>query len=170
MYKVIKDCLPIGKFIDLYQGVDPNLEHWVLNNPAYSGGHLSWGRNKESLETVFYDAATIIKYKVMRILKKPLVLGRIHCNGQTSGQICDFHTDYDDREAYTVILFSNLNWNSSWSGEFICLVDGEYKIAAYIPNHAVLIDASWQHTANCPNNKTDKLRTTVAFSYFVQDK
>ena len=170
MYEVIKDCLPVDKFLSLHQGIDPTYSNWVFNNPAYDGGHMSWGRTPESLETIFYDAATIIKYKVMRLLKKPLVLGRIHCNGQTSGQICDFHSDFDDREAYTVILFTNLSWNTGWSGEFICLVDGEYKISPYIPNQAVLIDASWQHSANCPNNKTDQLRTTVAFSYFVQDK
>lgn len=170
MYKVIKNCLPPNTFWDLYQGVDPHRENWILNNPAYSGGHLSWGRDTKSLETIFYEAATIIKYKVMKLLKKDLILARIHCNGQTAGQICDFHDDFTHREAYTVILFTSANWNSGWSGEFICLVDGEYKIAPYIPNDAVLIDASWQHSANCPNNKTDKLRTTVAFSYFVQDK
>jgi len=170
MYKIIKDALPINQFMDLNDCLDPYKRGWLLNNAIMTGNLLSWGRNDKDLELPFYNAATTIKYKCSKLLKKDLELIRIHANGQTTGQICGFHEDFKDDKAYSVILFTSSHWNSEWSGEFICLVDGEYKIAPYIPNHAVLIRADWQHNANCPNHLTDKLRTTVAFSYKIKDK
>ena len=59
-----------------------------------------------------------------------------HVNGQTSGQGSSFHIDYKESGTYTVVLFTEENWNTQWEGR-ICIFDKEkkeYKYTTYIPN------------------------------------
>ena len=171
MFEIIEDCLPINDFRSLYDFLDPTIPNdWVLSNRVFVDGvvgKVSWCHDRKQYWSLpFLNASVTIKYKIQKIIKKPLVLTRIHSNGQTSGQLCGFHQDCPEPDKmWTVVLFTTPSWNSQWSGEFMCYTEGQYKIAPYIPNNAVLIKAEEQHNANTPNGYTDSMRTTVAFTY-----
>jgi hypothetical protein len=68
-------------------------------------------------------------------------------------------------------LFTELEWDTQWGGEFVCQHPDtkEYFYTPYIPNTGVLIPSWWQHCGHPPFPCTDKIRTTVAFSYMEWD-
>ena len=72
---------------------------------------------------------------------------------------------------FTVIVFTEKNWNTQWGGEFVFFDKEikEYKYTTYIPNRGVLIPANYEHFGASPNVCTDKLRTSIAFSYCEDD-
>jgi len=170
MFEIIKECLPINDFHALYDFLDPEIPNdWILSNKIVKGpdARVSWCHDRKQYRTLpFLNAAVTIKYKVQKILRRPLVLTRIHSNGQTTGQLCGFHQDSQIPDTkWTVVLFTSPDWSPEWSGEFMCYTEGEYRYAPYIPNTAVLIKAEDDHNANTPNGYTDLMRTTVAFTY-----
>jgi len=141
---------------------------WTLNNYSSSPDqHLSWALSTINDKILFYEAAAIIKLKILKHLKQKMQLIKIHVNGQTFGQVAEFHYDFLEQNSWTFILFTNTFWNTQWGGEFVCQDPdtGKYNYTTYIPNCGVLIPAWWQHYGSSPNHSTDKLRTTIAFSY-----
>ena len=107
------------------------------------------------------------KIEVAEILEAGFNFIRAHSNGATFGQTCKFHVDFDEDDIWTFVLFTEKNWNTQWGGEFITLDpdNQEYKYTPYIPNSGALVPSNWEHYGAAPNDTTDKLRTTVAFSY-----
>ena len=140
---------------------------WILNNRSYSGVTLNWGIHSSIYELLFVKAATIIKLKILGHIRKNIKLCKIHCNGQTSNQISQFHHDFDTDDSWTFVLFTEKYWNTQWGGEFVVShpVTGEYFYNSYIPNSGVLIPAIWEHCGHPPFPCTDSIRTTIAFSY-----
>jgi hypothetical protein len=127
-----------------------------------------------------YDAAITIKYKLKREIKKDLELVRLHSNGQTRCQLADFHKDftYDGStsgaaplDRLTFILFTEPSWNTEWGGEFVAQnpETGKYYYTTYLPNNGVVVPSHWEHRGCSPNGHTDRLRTTLAFSYRILD-
>lgn len=177
MIHVFENCLPTKKFLNVYDCLSPQKRPWYLTNFSYIGDSLAWGKNSyprdRGWDLPLFDAAYIIKLRIMRILRENLRLTRIYVNGQTSDQPAKFHIDYDAYrgEAYTVVLFTTPTWNIQWGGEFV-LYDqdtGKYELVPYIPNTAVMINSSHEHFGNSPNSYAEELRTSIAFSYCVGD-
>jgi hypothetical protein len=128
---------------------------------------MSWGQRYTHDRLVFYDASVTVKLKILKHIKEKIQLIKIHVNGQTALQKSNFHTDFIPEKTWTFVLFTEFSWNTQWGGEFVCQnkETGGYHYTPYIPNHGVLIPANWQHYGCSPNAFTEKLRTTVAFSY-----
>ena len=144
---------------------------WKLNNGSYKGVRLNWGVHSYTYELLFVKAATIIKLKILGYIRKNIKLCKIHCNGQTSNQISQFHVDFDPDDVWTFVLFTEQYWNTQWGGEFVVAHPrtGEYFYNTYIPNNGVLIPANWEHCGHPPFPCTDNVRTTVAFSYMEKN-
>lgn len=164
----IEDVLPLDLFFTLY---DDLVDNWQLNNPTQDdlvyGKTRSLGKFKRQFNNLHYEAATIIKYKCMKYLRCDISLERIHGNGQVKYMESCFHKDYTHDDVWTVVLFTNPNWNSEWGGEFVCQDPHtkEYHHSAYIPNNAIICPSNWDHQGYPPNSKTDEMRTSLAFSY-----
>ena len=165
----MKDCisfdnevLPVKNFIalsdELYSG-------WSLINYSNTANKLSWGFEYEHDRIAFYDAAIHIKLKIQKYIRNPIQLCKIHVNGQTANQVAPFHTDFPSW-AWTFILFTNLEWNTSWGGEFVIQdKDGDYFYYPYIPNNAILFPGNLEHMGHAPNVLAREPRLTIAFSY-----
>jgi len=92
-------------------------------------------------------------------------LTRINTNIQFPGQESTFHTDGSDW-CWTVVLFSELTWNTNWGGEFVCLThEGEYAYVPYVPGNVVLFDATQEHKGSCPNFSARGFRSSVAWTF-----
>ena len=152
---------------------------WSLINYSYNPNHSthdsnksSWGFEHEHDRFAFYDAAIHIKLKIQKYIRKPIQLCKIHVNGQTTSQVAPFHTDFPQPWVWTFILFTNLEWNTEWGGEFVCYNTNtkKYNYVPYIPNRGVLVPSNWDHYGSSPNALTDNLRTTIGFSYVLSDK
>lgn len=161
------DVLPVDHFLRL----NADLQYgWKNNNVSNRDEYISWGKLEEDIidDLIYKSVGSYIKYKIKKHLRSSnLELSRIHVNGQTNGQSSLFHTDADNDGTYTFILFTTKSWNSNWGGEFSILnpLKGKYEYYPYIPNSGILIDSTWEHRGNSPNNMTYKLRTSVAFMY-----
>ena len=179
---VIENALPPDMFRDLYDDMSPNRctwNHWTLDNVSDVGeygdaSHSSWYLWDCTTGLVYKKIGAYLKYSLDRYYhslvpesRPRFELVRVHTNGQTSGQLSEFHVDFFDSCYYTVVLFTNLSWNTNWGGEFTVRdPKGKYHLIPYIPNHAVLIPSDWSHNGSAPNSKTDQLRTTLAVSYY----
>ena len=108
-----------------------------------------------------------IKLAIKKVLRVPfdIHLNRINTNIQFSGQETTFHTD-GSGWCWTAVLFTELNWNTNWGGEFVCLTnEGDYAYVPYIPGNLVLFDATQEHKGSCPNFSTKNFRSSVAWTY-----
>ncbi len=171
------NALPEKMFVGLYDCIDPRKNGYTLNNRTFGeynpNDTVSWSiSNNERNEIVLVNAATYLQYKLNNHYHKftgvraDFKLCRVFTNGQTSNQATAFHTDAREPFTYTIVLFSELNWNVSYGGEFVCRdPDGRYHYTTYIPNNAVVIPASWEHRGTPPNRLTERLRTSIAFTY-----
>ena len=170
---VIDNILPRSKFFAIRD--EFNYNGWSLTNKSlFMDDYLSWGWNKTINRAnllCMYDAAGIIKLKIQKYIKQNLTYIRSHVNGQTSGQVSKFHVDYESPGTYTVVVFTEKNWDTQWGGEFVFYNKdkNEYNYTTYIPNRGVLVPANYEHYGTSPNPSTSNLRTSVAFSYCTDD-
>jgi hypothetical protein len=165
---IIKNVLPIKTFLSIND--EFRYAGWQLTN--YSDGGLgnerkAWKLNDRNTQLIMFECASIIKLKIKKYLNKDIFFIRAHSNGSTFGQTSNFHIDFDEDDVWTFILFSSMNWNTQWGGEFVCFdpINKEYKYVPYIPNTGCLIPSNWHHYGSSPNETTDCLRTTLAFSF-----
>ena len=161
----------LWQYFDRTQPAVNSLAIWTLNNASYGKGDpVSW-QHPLRTDLMFAKCATTIKLKMMKHLKKPLKLCKIHANGQTPGQNTLFHKDYPLDEVWTFILFNQMEWNHEWGGEFVCKSpDGKLHYTPYIPNNGVFIPSNWEHKGHSPNSLIGNgYRTTVAFSFCIPE-
>ena len=170
-----KNVLNTNDFIYLQD----DLKEWHLNNFSNQGrnGHdyskSFFGQVDRENLMHFWKASTTISLKVKATLKKKLHIIRLHSGGKLFGTSPNFHFDYTEQYGcYTFVLFTNMNWNTNWGGEFIAQdpETSEYKYVPYIPNNGVLIPSHWQHTGSPPLSNEAGMRTSVAFMYAPYDK
>jgi len=168
---LINNALPTGLFFSLrdefeYQG-------WGCKNFSDENNkeRMSWRLNEANDKLVMYQCASIIKLKIQKYLRQPLVFIKAHSNGATFGQTTAFHKDFTEQNVWTFVLFTEQNWNVQWGGEFVCFDPNyhQYRYTTYRPNAGALIPSNWEHYGKAPNETTDKLRTTIAFSYASLD-
>ena len=168
---VIKKVLHPRLFYDVNRTMHRHMR-WSINNYSEGPGDsandpVSWGVETKNSELIIYQAATIIKLKILRHIREKIQICKIHYNAQTSGQASKFHIDYDQDHCWTFVLFTEKSWNTQWGGEFVCEHPrtNEYYHTPYIPNTGVLIPSNWQHYGQSPSAITDRVRTTLAICY-----
>ena len=170
---VIYDVLPRDEIDALYPYFDRkspainSLATWTYNNASYGKGDpISW-QHPLRTDLIFEKCATTVKLKMMKYLRRPLKLCKIHVNGQTAGQNTVFHKDFQEDDVWTFIYFNQHYWNIEWGGEFVAQSpDGVYHYTPYIPNTGAFIPSNWEHKGHPPNDLIgNDIRTTIAFSF-----
>ena len=167
---VIKNALPRENFIKLGQYLQEGGWHYRNTDQSYPGAPVSWSQS-ETNSLSFIENGSYLLYKVKKFLKRNIRLVKVHVNGQTVSQVSNFHTDTKLPDVWTLVLFTRLDWNTNFGGEFT-LYDPynlEYKSVSYIPNTAVLFPSNWQHRGACPLVPEAGLRTSIAFLYCELD-
>ena len=166
-----KNVLPVKDFISLQD----DLKDWTFTNKSNSSkdddSKVFFGQEDRVSRMSFYQAATTISLKIKRYVEEDLKLIRLHSGGKLFGTRPEFHIDYSELDnCYTYVLFTNMDWNTNWGGEFIAQEpkSSEYRYVPYIPNSGVLIPSHWQHTGSPPLTPEAGIRTSVAFMYTPQ--
>lgn len=172
---VIKNVLDL----DLFDSMRDCLDVWSLTNRSYEDDPVFWGSPdcgpSKYLQSFnqFYSAAIQVKFKMMRVLKKDIVLTRIHSNLQTAGQRGSrFHTDIDVPGTFTFVLAMANSWKTGWGGETIMHdpTENEYRYVPYIPNQGCFFPGNWEHYGASPNHYAEDPRITVAFGFVLAEK
>lgn len=162
---IIDNILPPRIFLTLLDDIQSD---WTYGQQAKKNDHAPKFWNKEETNKLLYfECASYVKLRIQKVLKQDIKLIRIHLNAQTSFQSSEFHTDFDDDDFWTVVVFTSSFWNTNWSGELIVRDEtiNNYKYIPYFPNRGVLFPSNWAHRAEAPNTLTNELRTSIAFSY-----
>jgi hypothetical protein len=144
---------------------------WRLSNKSAKGTKRFWTQYQVD-NPIFIKAGEIVKDKIKEYTKENIKLVRIHCNGQTTGQDGAAHRDFVENNVWTVILFTAPRWDVRLGGGFN-VINPELKkhqFYHYAPNWAVLIPSNWSHWGDPPNTYTDELRTSVAFSFTIEEQ
>jgi hypothetical protein len=159
----IPTALAVPEFIS----INDELKVWIQGQSTGNDSKLFFRIVDPTSCLSLYNAAINLKLKMKKHLKKDITLVRINTNGKVFGSPAHFHTDYSKPYYYTVVLFTELSWDTQWGGELVVQnpTSGEYHYHAYIPNNAVFFPSNWNHCGFSPNNFTCKMRSSVAFSY-----
>ena len=165
----IKNVLPEQDFIFLQD----ELKDWTFNNGSNHGDEYSktfFGQEHRFDRMPYYKAATIVSLKMKKYLREKLRLVNIHSGAKLFGSHPEFHYDFEDTKCFTFVLFTNMNWNTNWGGEFVAqdIDTGEYNYVPYIPNNGVFIPSHWQHTGTSPLTPEAGIRTSVAFIFTLE--
>ena len=114
---------------------------------------------------VFINIGSRLKYEVAKLLHRDVELIRINTNIQFFGHDSSFHKDANIG-SWTLVVFCNSNWDSSWGGEFVVRnLEDDYSYVAFIPNNGVLIPGWLDHTGMAPNRLTNQPRISLAFTF-----
>ena len=161
----------------IYRGVydrfEPTTNGWILNNYSESSSKsvmwtlLSNGNDEFIAAGEYIKKELDLYYRKATGIKSNFKVKRYYSNGQTSNQYSDFHTDIDEPGYFTVVLFVDRFWDLSYGGEFVSQSpDHKMHYTPYLANTAVVIPSTWWHRGNPPTPNTDKLRTTLALTYY----
>lgn len=165
---IIQDVLSVKDFMLLHDELESG---WELNNYSdlYRGENTRtfWSIRNQEDNIIFHHVGEIVKLHMMKYIQNHLVRCKLHINGQTFGQSGAFHTDFDEDNIWTFVLFTSETWNVNWGGQLVLFHKtlNKYIYVPYIPNTGCFFPSNWDHYGESPSVHTDALRTSVAFSY-----
>ncbi|MGH8387061.1 MAG: 2OG-Fe(II) oxygenase [Pseudomonas sp.] len=96
----------------------------------------------------------------------------VYANGQTFGQDTIIHRDNKTHPGFTVIVFCNEYWPTSWGGELVFYDDNKENIVkAVLPKsrRVVIFDGRIPHAARSPSVKCDQVRMTLVFKTVIKE-
>jgi len=87
----------------------------------------------------------------------------VYCNGQTYAQDGHPHIDNVHGETHTFLYYANKDWNLTWGGQTVFLVDGKRIGIDPYPNRAILFSTDLLHYGEAYNQFCRDLRMTVCY-------
>ena len=87
----------------------------------------------------------------------------VYCNGQTYGQDGHPHIDNVHGETHTFLYYANKDWNLTWGGQTVFLVDKKRIGIDPYPNRAILFSTDLLHYGEAYNQFCRDLRMTVCY-------
>lgn len=87
----------------------------------------------------------------------------VYCNGQCYGQDGHPHIDNVHGETHTFLYYANKDWNLTWGGQTVFLVDGKRIGIDPYPNRAILFSTDLLHYGEAYNQFCRDLRMTVCY-------
>lgn len=165
---VFQNALPTRDFTSLNNHL--NWEGWLRTNTdddPLTG--VSWTHH-DLYHPLFFKTASTLELRLKKIIREELSVVKIHVNGQTMGQLSSFHRDSVWDDVWTVVLFTNMEWNVNHGGEFTAFNPeiGDYQSISYRPNSAVAFPSNWEHRGACPLVPHAGIRTSLAVTYCLQ--
>jgi len=87
----------------------------------------------------------------------------VYCNDQTYAQDGHPHIDNVHGETHTFLYYANKDWNLTWGGQTVFLVDGKRIGIDPYPNRAILFSTDLLHYGEAYNQFCRDLRMTVCY-------
>ena len=87
----------------------------------------------------------------------------VYCNGQCYGQDGHPHIDNVHGETHTFLYYANKDWNLTWGGQTVFLVDKKRIGVDPCPNRAILFSTDLMHYGEAYNQFCRDLRMTVCY-------
>jgi len=106
--------------------------------------------------SVLFDILKERTYKDFELLE-------VYCNGQTYGQDGHPHIDNVHGETHTFLYYANKDWNLTWGGQTVFLVNDNRIGIDPRPNTAVLFTTDLMHYGEAYNQFCRDLRMTVCY-------
>lgn len=94
---------------------------------------------------------------------KDFELLEVYCNGQTYGQDGHPHIDCVWGETHTFLYYATQNWNLTWGGQTIFLIDSQKVGIDPRPNNGILFTTNLMHYGEAYNQFCRDLRMTVCY-------
>jgi len=95
--------------------------------------------------------------------EKKFELLEVYCNGQTYGQDGCPHIDNVHGETHTFLFYANTDWNLTYGGQTVFLVDNKRVGIDPHPNTAILFTTDLAHYGEAYNQFCHDLRMTVCY-------
>lgn len=150
--------------------LDQTSNHWswhyanIANAKSWpykqKGSHTFWISNILHPSIPNFEIPPIVQdlydHIICNVVKRPFKLHQIQANGQSLGQDGTVHIDHPSNSGgYTLMLFINHKWDSSWGGEFQILeeLNNDSKIInsiQYNPGRILLFEGDIPHRALGP--------------------
>ena len=177
MYRVL-DVLSSDDFRNINDEFDFAYNHIMLKwGDGTDNDHLRMGLRKpdytkevygtgDSLSDnfVFINLGTRLKMVAEHLLKKKLKFVRVNTNIQFGGQDSNFHKD-GPPNTWTFLLFTQMEWDVEWGGEFVCCMNRDYHYIPYLPNTGCLFHSYNDHKGCPPTTQCTSYRTSIAFTF-----
>ena len=87
----------------------------------------------------------------------------VYCNGQCYGQDGHPHIDNVHGETHTFLYYANKDWNLTWGGQTVFLVDKKRIGIDPYPNRAILFSTDLLHYGEAYNQFCRDIRLTVCY-------
>lgn len=87
----------------------------------------------------------------------------VYCNGQTYAQDGHPHIDNVHGETHTFLYYANKDWNLTWGGQTVFLVDNKRIGIDPYPNRAILFSTDLLHYGEAYNQFCRDIRLTVCY-------
>lgn len=124
---------------------------WIMqfkDNPFYSDYLLNIIKEKTQQDYELYD---------------------VYANGQTFGQMGDFHVDWYDPRGRTFLYYANTSWKPEWAGKTVFeMSDGDYHYNPFTPNSAILFPGQIRHMSEGVSRLYTGLRVTIAWKLILK--
>lgn len=93
----------------------------------------------------------------------------VYANGQTFGQMGDFHTDWPNSDGRTFLYYANTVWKSEWAGKTAFrMSDNDYYYNQFTPNSAILFPGEIPHMSEGVSRLFTGLRVTIAWKLILK--
>jgi len=99
--------------------------------------------------------------KIKELTGDNLVISRIYMNGHTNGSHGSIHTDSEDENGRTFLIYCNPEWNIEWGGGTYFLENN--TLIQNIPYSAVYFENNQKHFAMPLGKHFNGLRVSLAF-------
>jgi len=136
--------------------------HWRYGHSSTVNSIKFWHCNLGNDE--FFT--THILKKIEGCFKQRFIIDRVYANGQTYGMDGAYHTDDDDDDAYTFLMYvsditqKNINTDD---GHTLFKKDDRIVCIEPILNRGVLFKSNILHKGMSPSRSANMLRITIAF-------
>jgi len=168
----IENFLNIEEFSELLYKINnftynPDSIGWKLSGLSKSGDKKFWHINLENIDYFSSFLFEKIKIYIKKRWNEDVYYSKIYLNGQTFGQQGYHHTDDENPNSRTFLIYCNPNWNIEWGGATIFYSNGNIISVYPKPLKAVYFDGNVPHFAQTLSRDFLDLRVTLAYKLYL---
>lgn len=158
----IDNAIQVKKFLTLSEEVSLEMGYGHSSNNSADQSLLFGTTDPHRI--LFYEAASILKLKFQKVIKKDLILVKLRVNGTSGGQEADWHTDTTVKGVWTAVLYTSATWDPMNGGSTIIYnpEQKDYISSVYLPNRAIMFPAYWEHGITTSSVRKNGFRTSLA--------
>lgn len=160
----IYNSLPEKTFFSLSEATKEDLVYGDVS--SYGSNSCIFGTS-DPHKLIFYEAASILKLKFQKSLRKKLIIARIRVNGSVGGQEADWHVDSSVEGTWASVVYTSPVWDPIFSGSTVIHnpQTNFYTASVYLPNKAIIFPATWDHAITTTTLKKNCFRTSLGVMF-----